>query len=563
MTRAKISIFFLFFVFLFFVFPLSLLLQFITFFFCCISLTMAELEQLRKQNKDLKDELARLEALMQSVDAEKKASRSHIPLPASDDAKAAAPPSVMDPKEIRRAFDQFDTDKSGFIDRAELAFLADYLGETWDSEELEAAMKAIDSSGDGQISFDEFVAFWTNEDRTTSSKTTATLAALRGRLLAEAAMNVMPSLMRHLSDHTNDGKNDDEQLMEVHSVVSIGDIQDPQSYLRLNIGFNNSDTDIATRCPGAGVVVRLDLEPQDGQSAEERSAGAEAVFNAIAAVSPLPLGSSATAINADGADVTKIYFGDSTKPDPLALAAQLNLDLNSYFQQLSFFVELQHTISDFINPGTPAPGCLASMAKLRIGADVKVSKELVRTLAVHPMFGKKAREAMPVTMLNLVRFAIQLGDLEEYVRAWSDSAQMEDPLVEVQRVQQIQLQQMAEMGVDAEIIDHVRQEQMMQLEAMRNMAQMPFLNPQFYLGTQFKDTLSGMTEAAMAGIIGSAPDQFAPLVFALKENFTQLKGITLMTPSGLEVAIDINNLIDFELLPGVAQIDGNWQVGGE
>ena len=43
---------------------------------------------------------------------------------------------------------------SGFIDRNELQLLADELGETLDDAELEAAMKEIDVSGDGKISFE-------------------------------------------------------------------------------------------------------------------------------------------------------------------------------------------------------------------------------------------------------------------------------------------------------------------------------------------------------------------------------------------------------------------------
>ena len=51
-------------------------------------------------------------------------------------------------------FDRFDTDKNGGIDSKELALLAASLGEMWDDQEVTAAMKHIDTSGDKAISFD-------------------------------------------------------------------------------------------------------------------------------------------------------------------------------------------------------------------------------------------------------------------------------------------------------------------------------------------------------------------------------------------------------------------------
>jgi hypothetical protein len=44
------------------------------------------------------------------------------------------------------AFDHFDADRSGFIDKAEFAQLSADLGELLDDEELSDAVKEIDSS---------------------------------------------------------------------------------------------------------------------------------------------------------------------------------------------------------------------------------------------------------------------------------------------------------------------------------------------------------------------------------------------------------------------------------
>jgi Ca2+-binding EF-hand superfamily protein len=61
-------------------------------------------------------------------------------------------------KELRDAFDVFDSDRSGFIDRKELKKLMKKLGQALSDEELDAMMEEVDANGDGEISFDEFKA---------------------------------------------------------------------------------------------------------------------------------------------------------------------------------------------------------------------------------------------------------------------------------------------------------------------------------------------------------------------------------------------------------------------
>lgn len=104
---------------------------------------------LLEENKKLREELARLEALERAIAEDKKREK--------DQNKSV--------EKVRKAFEHFDKDKSGFIDRNELQLLADELGETLDDAELEAAMKEIDVSGDGKISFEEFYRWWTRTAR--------------------------------------------------------------------------------------------------------------------------------------------------------------------------------------------------------------------------------------------------------------------------------------------------------------------------------------------------------------------------------------------------------------
>lgn len=58
--------------------------------------------------------------------------------------------------DLKRAFDRFDTDKSGSIDAAELAFILKALGQTPTQGELLDMLNEVDQDGNGTIEFDEF-----------------------------------------------------------------------------------------------------------------------------------------------------------------------------------------------------------------------------------------------------------------------------------------------------------------------------------------------------------------------------------------------------------------------
>jgi Ca2+-binding EF-hand superfamily protein len=59
--------------------------------------------------------------------------------------------------ELRAAFRQFDQDNSGYIQAAELENIMRKMGRRFNKSEIDAMVRSLDSSGDGQISFDEFV----------------------------------------------------------------------------------------------------------------------------------------------------------------------------------------------------------------------------------------------------------------------------------------------------------------------------------------------------------------------------------------------------------------------
>ncbi|KJE93370.1 hypothetical protein CAOG_04169 [Capsaspora owczarzaki ATCC 30864] len=66
---------------------------------------------------------------------------------------------------VRIMFDKFDTDKSGFLDSAELKSLCYDLGHPLSPVELDLALKMLDENGDGKISYNEFAQWWQQQDR--------------------------------------------------------------------------------------------------------------------------------------------------------------------------------------------------------------------------------------------------------------------------------------------------------------------------------------------------------------------------------------------------------------
>ena len=61
---------------------------------------------------------------------------------------------------LRRLFDEFDTDKSGSISNSDLRKLINDagFGDDVSDDEIEQLIARVDTSGDGKVSFDEFLA---------------------------------------------------------------------------------------------------------------------------------------------------------------------------------------------------------------------------------------------------------------------------------------------------------------------------------------------------------------------------------------------------------------------
>merc|ERR1711953_929172 len=64
--------------------------------------------------------------------------------------------------EIREAFQVFDGDGNGFINRQELTMVMSNLGEKLTSEEIQGMIDEADVDGDGQINYEEFYNMMSN-----------------------------------------------------------------------------------------------------------------------------------------------------------------------------------------------------------------------------------------------------------------------------------------------------------------------------------------------------------------------------------------------------------------
>ncbi|KAG4089771.1 EF-hand [Neocallimastix lanati (nom. inval.)] len=65
----------------------------------------------------------------------------------------------------KRMFDSYDSDGSGGISISEFRSLAYDLGHYLTDEELDIAIKTLDSKGNGNISYKDFKAWWSNPNR--------------------------------------------------------------------------------------------------------------------------------------------------------------------------------------------------------------------------------------------------------------------------------------------------------------------------------------------------------------------------------------------------------------
>jgi Ca2+-binding EF-hand superfamily protein len=90
------------------------------------------------------------------------------------------PGSKPPPPVSKIIFDKYDKDHSGTISTSDLKFLCEDMGHLCSDSELEVAIKLLDTSGDGQLGYEEFKKWWSNESRFNNlQKSDAELASLQ------------------------------------------------------------------------------------------------------------------------------------------------------------------------------------------------------------------------------------------------------------------------------------------------------------------------------------------------------------------------------------------------
>jgi Ca2+-binding EF-hand superfamily protein len=77
---------------------------------------------------------------------------------------------VLLDKLVKDAFDKYDTDHSGCIDKTEVLDLMDELGLVLSPKDLDAAMKEMDTDDSGEVQYGEFKAWWESNDDTTQEQ---------------------------------------------------------------------------------------------------------------------------------------------------------------------------------------------------------------------------------------------------------------------------------------------------------------------------------------------------------------------------------------------------------
>jgi Ca2+-binding EF-hand superfamily protein len=65
--------------------------------------------------------------------------------------------------ELRQTYDRFDNDGDGWIVQKEFTLLLQSLDTDLSEDECLLAFEATDEDGDGSISFEEFMKWWTEE----------------------------------------------------------------------------------------------------------------------------------------------------------------------------------------------------------------------------------------------------------------------------------------------------------------------------------------------------------------------------------------------------------------
>jgi len=123
------------------------------------------------------------------------------------------PGSKPPPPVSKLIFDKYDKDHSGTISTSDLKYLCEDMGHLFSDTELEVAIKLLDTSGDGQLSYDEFKKWWGSDSRFNNlQRSDAELASLQEAI----------QTFKHF-DADKEGKLDKDEFKSLHNhLTSLG-----------------------------------------------------------------------------------------------------------------------------------------------------------------------------------------------------------------------------------------------------------------------------------------------------------------------------------------------------
>lgn len=336
---------------------------------------------LKEKNAALKAELAKLEKLAASVD--------------SKDSKAKVEKKVKDVAEVKAAFDHFDADASGFIDKAEFAALSADLGELLDDEELAAAVKEIDVSGDGKISFNEFIRWWTT-DKKSNSKSAAKVALLKTKLKAREFKAVNNMLIRQLSAI----KSNENEFVKHRIALAVGDFKDAKASIHANLSFAAPLPEAQMLGMPAVSHLTLALNATATQpAAEAEKKKLDDLLTQVGLPAKTEVDMKSRTIN--------VWVG--APEDPFALAQQLGLDLKAFVREASITLDLPFSPTDLLEQGGKP---LADLIGLKFETKLEFRKALVHTLA-STLPG--AQDAAFGAFLENFNFSIAMGNVHDFL----------------------------------------------------------------------------------------------------------------------------------------------------
>jgi Ca2+-binding EF-hand superfamily protein len=114
------------------------------------------------------------------------------------------PMSEADTSAVKKVFESFDKDKSGYIDLKELAAMCTELGKKISDDQAAAAMQQLDKNGDGRVTFDEFALWWTCTPGL-GGYNHVVLGFLKGKLALKSKMNkTFNRVVRKKLDNTDE-----------------------------------------------------------------------------------------------------------------------------------------------------------------------------------------------------------------------------------------------------------------------------------------------------------------------------------------------------------------------